>query len=126
MRHNLSVGDRFPLSWKCEDEKDAKGRQVKARTVGRRVWGKDIACPIWLLEVREGQLCLIALDDGGYVAQRFSPPEGYDSPWHSECVSHAMQVAEWHEARMFNASLDLLAFGDPPASETARKALEGN
>lgn len=109
----LRVDGGFPLSWCCEDIKDEKGRQVRDRTVGRRVWGEDIGVAQWLLEARDGRLALISLEKDGTqrVHQTFPPPEGYDSPWHSDCTARARQVAEWYEEQAFNAALELCSIG---------------
>jgi hypothetical protein len=94
----------------CEDIKDDKGRQVRARTVGRRVWGSEVGVAQWALEAADGRLLLIDLKDkeGPRVHQRFSPPDGYDSAWHSDCVARAIQVAQWCEEQEFNGAADLL------------------
>ena len=110
MQINLNVGDHFPLSWRCEDIKNEKGHQVRARIVGRRVWGKDIAVAIWVMQSGQGGTVLELIDARtSEVVQSFRPEDGYDSPWHSSCTERARQVAEWYEAREFNATLDLLS-----------------
>lgn len=106
-RVRLRVEGGFPLSWCSEDIVSESGRQLRAQTVGRRVWGPDIGKPMWLLKAVDGGLGLF--DVSGVhprAVQRFEPPEGYDSPWHSDCVQHAIRVAQWHEEQKFNASLE--------------------